>query len=382
VIEEAPSPAVTPELRSSLGEAAVTLARAAGYEGAGTAEFLLTPEGQFYFLELNARLQVEHPVTELVTGRDLVADQLRIAAGEPLGFEQAEVALHGHAVEARLYAEDPDHDFLPATGDVLEVRWPEGEDVRVDAGVGAGDVVGTRYDPLLAKLITHAGDRAGALRALDRALADTAVLGVTTNRGFLRWLAGLPEVAGGSMHTQLIDERWRPRGEDLPEAAWEQAALALARMHSREGTGMLGFRLNQRPRLRLRLGSQERAVTVPAGETRVAPSLELDSGEVVLDLDGRSLRARLAPPPTVEAAVRHAAHLADGGEAVTAPMPGNVLQLRVSEGDEVEAGQVLLVLEAMKMENTVPAPASGRVARVHVEAGQQVQRGDRLVEVT
>ncbi len=181
VIEEAPSPAVGARLRKRLGEAALKLARAAGYQNAGTAEFLLADDGSFYFLELNARLQVEHPVTELVSGRDLVADQLRVAAGEPLGFEQHDVTLSGHAIEARLYAEDADHDFLPAIGELLHVEWPSGDGIRIDAGVADGDVIGTRYDPLLAKLIAFAPDRPSALTGLTRLIERTAVIGVTTN---------------------------------------------------------------------------------------------------------------------------------------------------------------------------------------------------------
>jgi acetyl-CoA/propionyl-CoA carboxylase biotin carboxyl carrier protein len=389
VIEEAPSAAVDTALRERLGKAALRLARAAGYQGAGTAEFLLGPEGDFYFLELNARLQVEHPVTELVTGRDVVADQLAICAGAPLGFDQADVTFTGHAIEARLYAEDPHNDFLPATGQVIDLRWPEMPGVRVDAGVGQGDVVGTRYDPLLAKLIAHAPDRAGALALLDGALAATYVVGLTTNRGFLRWLLAQPEVERGDLDTQLIDERWQPQA-DLPEDAWTLAADALAvdalagQPHGGpHGVPRMGFRLNAAPRLRVEIDGEERAVVLD-GATRGAQArawAPLDDGSVVLDIDGRSVRARLAPPPTVEAAIRHASHEGAATETVSAPMPGSVLEVRVSQGQQVEAGQILVVLEAMKMENGVPAPAPALVAGVLVEVGQQVQRGQPLVEL-
>jgi acetyl/propionyl-CoA carboxylase alpha subunit len=376
VIEEAPSPAVSPNLRERLGDAALRLAEAAGYVGAGTAEFLLDERGDFYFLELNARLQVEHPVTEAITGRDLVADQLRIAAGEPLGFDQASVAFTGHAVEARLYAEDPWHDFLPSAGEVLEVRWPQVEGVRVDAGVGVGDVIGTRYDPLLAKVISHARDRVAALERLDEALGATAVVGLTTNRGFLRWLIGRPDVRAAGMDTQLIDREWQPTAAELPQAVWDAASAALAASGA-AAQPLAGFRLNQPARLRIEVDDEQRLV--PIRTTTDIPWLAIDDG-VVLDVDGRMFTARLAPAPTPETALRHAAH-AGGAAVVKAPMPGKVLEVRIAGGDEVTAGQVLVVLEAMKMENTVSAPAAGRVETVLVEAGQQVQRGESLVEL-
>jgi acetyl-CoA/propionyl-CoA carboxylase, biotin carboxylase, biotin carboxyl carrier protein len=381
VIEEAPSPAVDIALRTRLGEAALRLARAAGYQGAGTAEFLLGDRGDYYFLELNARLQVEHPVTELVTGRDLVADQLAICAGQALRFGQADVTFTGHAIEARIYAEDPDSEFLPATGEVIDARWPQLAGVRVDAGVGPTDVIGTRYDPLLAKLIAHADDRLQALALLDAALAETSVVGLTTNRGFLRWLIALPEMQRGVIHTQLIDEQWQPQA-DLPERAWAVAAAALDE-HARRAPGgatRMGFRLNAAPRLRVEIDGLGRAIELE-GQAAALNWRGLADGSVVLDLDGRSVRARLASPPTVEDAIRHASHEGATTESVRAPMPGSVLEVRVEAGQQVEAGQVLVVLEAMKMENGVPAPSPATVAGVLVEVGQQVQRGQPLVEL-
>jgi excisionase family DNA binding protein len=381
VIEEAPSPAVDADLRARMGGAALDLARAAGYVGAGTAEFLLDHDGSFYFLELNARLQVEHPVSELVTGRDLVADQLAIAAGRPLDIGQADVRLEGHAIEARLYAEDAHAGFLPATGDILAVSWPAQAGVRVDAGVGPNDSVSPRYDPLLAKIVGHAGDRRQALALLDEALAQTSVVGVTTNRGFLRWLLALPEVAGGRLHTTLIEEAWQPVDE-LPDAAWQQAATLLAARRSPLGGVTAGFRLNARPRLRIELDGQVRDVELSAPPATAAVAWQATADDAIaFDFDGRSLLARLARAPTVEVAVRHAGHQQESLTLVNATMPGNVLALRVSEGDEVEAGQVLLVLEAMKMENAVSAPAPAQVRRVLVSAGQQVRRGEPLVEL-
>jgi excisionase family DNA binding protein len=376
VIEESPSPAVNARLRRQLGVAALTLAREAGYVGAGTAEFLLAPDGEFYFLELNARLQVEHPVTEMVTGRDLVADQIAIAQGAPLGFSQGEISLTGHAVEARLYAEDPWHEFLPATGEVLAASWPHGEGVRIDAGVGVGDVVGTRYDPLLAKVIVRADTRREAFVRLAQSLNETSVIGVTTNRGFVEWLATNQDVISGQTFTPLIDEDWRAP-TDLAPAIWSTAAGILARHLG--GESVVGFRLNARPRLRVQIGPEVRSVDVPA---QVSPVAWAASGEsVVLDFEGQAVSARLAPAPTVEAAVREATHAGGAAQSIAAPMPGNVLAVRVAAGDAVEAGQVLIVLEAMKMENNVPAPAAGRVARVLVTPGEQVQRAQTLVEL-
>ena len=225
VIEEAPSPVVSARLRARLGDAALKLARAAGYTSAGTAEFLVADDREFYFLELNARLQVEHPVTELVTGRDLVSDQLRIAAGEPLDFAQRDVALTGHAVEARLYAEDPWHDFVPATGEVLETRWPSGEGIRIDRGIAAGDIVSTRYDPLLAKLVGLGADRSTAFETLSDVLGSTSVLGVTTNRGFLEWLVDDGDVRKGRMWTTFIDERWPEIAAVAPRSRMRRGPL-------------------------------------------------------------------------------------------------------------------------------------------------------------
>ena len=210
VLEEAGSPAVDAARRGAMGDAALTLARAVGYMNAGTCEFLLDDRGGFTFLEMNTRLQVEHPVTELVTGRDLVADQLRIAAGEPLGIGQHDVELEGHAIEVRLYAEDAEAGFLPATGTIERLRWPMGDGVRVDAGVREGDVVGSRFDPMLAKIIARGADRADALARLTRALDATVVLGLTTNLRFLRWLVRQPVVRDGDARTDTLDRIWPP----------------------------------------------------------------------------------------------------------------------------------------------------------------------------
>jgi acetyl/propionyl-CoA carboxylase alpha subunit len=393
VIEESPAPGVGPELRTRLGTAALHIARAAGYVGVGTAEFLLDDDGAFVFLEMNARLQVEHPVTEAVTGIDLVEAQLRVAAGEPLWLRQEDVRVAGHAIEARLYAEDPWNAFLPAIGRAIAVRWPEAPGIRVDAGIGVGDEVGTRYDPLIAKIVASGPDRATALARLVDALAGTRTIGVTTSRGFLIALLTTPHVVGGSARTDTIDTRRQPDPE-LPDAVWSCAAAALLALQPG------GFRLNGPRRLAVEIEGRRRVVPVSPSATLMAVGAADDagtvpgahaatwfawapdpSGGVVLDVDGRAIQARVAAPPTVDSAVRAAHHGVGTAAAITAPMPGIVAGVRVREGEAVEAHQVLLVLEAMKMENAVSAPVDGIVERILVRPGQAVQRGDVLVEL-
>ena len=275
VFEESPSPAVAEDLRQRLGQAALTLAGSVGYRSAGTCEFLLDDDGRYHFLEMNTRLQVEHPVTELITGRDLVADQLRIAAGEPLGFDQAEAdaarAGGGHAIEVRLYAEDPDAGFLPSVGRIEALRWP-GAGVRVDSGIEAGSVVDLRFDPMLAKVIVGGPTRTEALARLEQALDETVVLGVVTNLHFLRWLATQPIVQAGEARIDTLEQIWPPAGEASAEGpseiAWEAAACTLAT------TGGDGWRLNGPARIRLRIGwagtlrRARRSRRTPAGRRR------------------------------------------------------------------------------------------------------------------
>jgi acetyl/propionyl-CoA carboxylase alpha subunit len=377
IVEESPSPAVDRPLRARLGDAALAVAAAAGYVGAGTVEFLVAEDGSFFFLEMNTRLQVEHPVTEAVTGRDLVADQLRIAAGEPLGFDQGAVRLGGHAIEARLYAEDPEHGFLPATGRVAEAAWPAGDGVRVDAGVGAGDLISDRYDPLLAKLIVHASSRASAVRRLRDALAETRVLGVRSNLRFLRWLVEQPAFADGEMRVDTLAAIELPGPITPPEAAWSAAAAALAA--APEGPWSGGWRLNAAPSVRLMHGDEERTTAVP--DWPAALNVARHDDTAFVDVEGQSLEFRLAPPPAVEAAVRHASRT-EGVELLAAPMPGRVVAVRRRAGEPVTAHEPVVVLEAMKMEHAISAPLAGTVTAVHVEPGDQVQRGDVLAEVS
>jgi acetyl-CoA/propionyl-CoA carboxylase biotin carboxyl carrier protein len=380
IIEEAPGPAVDRALRDRMGAAALRVALAAGYVSAGTVEFLLGADGAFHFLEMNTRLQVEHPVTEAVTGRDLVADQLRIAAGEPLGISQAAVRLDGHAFEARLYAEDPDAGFLPATGRVVELAWPPA--ARVDTGIRAGDVVSDRYDPMLAKLIVAGPDRATALARLRDALDRTRVLGVRTNLRFLRWLTAQPMVADGEVRTDSIDGLTLPEPPPIADEAWQAAARALAPGSGDRAVWGGGWRLNSSPRLRIMHGDEERSVALVAPGAGAPLAVAEETGEAFVDIDGQSVEFGLAPAPTVEEAVRHAAAAAGSHAALTAPMPGRVIAVRVTEGASVQAHETVVVVEAMKMEHAVVSPLAGTVTRLPVREGQQVARGEVLAEIS
>ncbi|HVL53018.1 MAG TPA: biotin carboxylase N-terminal domain-containing protein [Vitreimonas sp.] len=379
ILEETPSPAVDNGLRGRMGEAALALARAVGYASAGTCEFLLDDAGRFFFLEMNARLQVEHPVTEAVTGRDLVADQLRVAAGEALGFTAADIRHEGHAVEVRLYAEDAEAGFLPATGRVAALSWPVGSGIRIDAGVEAGVDVGDRFDPMLAKIIAHGRDRSEALDRLTDALDHVIVLGLVTNLRFLRWLVRQPVVRDGEARIDTLDRIWPPDDwaarTAVPSAAWSTAAVVFA---SRRDGGVWsgGWRVNGPPTIRLAVDAD--AQTVEAADGGEAELAFVEVGDAVhVDVDGRSVAFRLAPSPDVDRAARAAlAHAHAGGPSeVIAPMPGTVTVIHTVAGDSVDAGDPVVTLEAMKMEHVVAAPAPGVVAELLVGVGDQVARG-------
>jgi acetyl-CoA/propionyl-CoA carboxylase biotin carboxyl carrier protein len=372
IVEESPAPAVGAELRARMGEAALSVAASAGYVNAGTVEFLLADDGQFYFLEMNTRLQVEHAVTEAVTGRDLVADQLGIAGGEPLGIRQRDIRLNGHAIEARVYAEDPEAGFLPATGRVVRLVWPDG--VRVDAGVREGDLVSDRFDPLLAKLIAHGRTRSEALDRLTRALAATTLLGVRTNLRFLRWLLAQPFFVEGQTRTDTLARVDLPGPPTPSDAAWRAAAHALL---PDRGIWAGGWRLNAEATVLLRSGEELRSVA-PAVDSSSAP---LDGATALVDVEGQSVEFSLAPAPTTEEAARHAA-AKSGSALLTAPMPGRVIAIPRPEGASVREHEPVVVIEAMKMEHAVVAPLAGTVTRLSVRLGQQVQRGDELGEVS
>jgi len=388
VLEETPSPAVTPEIRARLGDAAVRLAAAVGYESAGTGEFLLTDRGETFFLEMNTRLQVEHPVTELVTGLDLVDEQLRIAAGEPLRLDQAESdrrrASGGHAVEVRLYAEDAEKGFLPATGRVERLIWPTGDGIRVDAGIDEGTEVGGRFDPMLAKLIAHGATRDEALDRLTSALDRTVVLGLTTNLRFLRWLLREPVVRAGQARVDTLERIWPPDDwavrTAIPEAVWQAAARALgAKAPDRDG-----WRLNGPARVRLEADGEERTVEVGPADDASAPAtaLVVRGDTAFVDVAGRSVAIGFAPPPDVDRAARAAqAHHGGGPAELVAPMPGSVVAVHRAAGETVDAGEPIVTLEAMKMEHVVAAPVAGVLADVTVRRGDQVGRGQPLATV-
>ncbi|MEO8462210.1 MAG: biotin carboxylase N-terminal domain-containing protein [Chloroflexota bacterium] len=397
ILEESPSPAVAAAVRTRLGAYALALAGAVNYEGAGTCEFLLTDRGEVYFLEMNTRLQVEHPVTELITGRDLVADQLRIAASEPLGLTQAQAdaarTAGGHAFEVRLYAEDAEEGFLPATGRVERLRWPSGEGIRVDAGIDEGDDVTGRFDPMLAKIIAHGRDRAEALDRLAGALRSTVILGLTTNLRFLRWVVDEPAIRDGLVRIDTLDRIWPPDDwtdrHAIPDSAWIAAAQALE---------VDGWRLNAPPSVRLVAADgtdgATRSVAISqdtgpeAGHEAVHAAVEVvrtgagSDAVAHVDVDGRSVAFSPAPPPDVDrAALAAESHHGGGRIEVTAPMPGSVLAVHVAQAATVTAGDPIVTLEAMKMEHVVVAPFGGTVTELSVRTADQVTRGQRLAVV-
>ncbi|MEV6153703.1 biotin carboxylase N-terminal domain-containing protein [Nonomuraea sp. NPDC052129] len=442
IIEEAPSPFVDAAMRERMGAAAVEAARAVGYVSAGTVEFIVDgTTGEYHFMEMNTRLQVEHPVTELVTDLDLVELQLRVAVGEPLPFTQDEVRLRGHAVEARVYAEDPSRGFLPTGGRVLRLAEPGGVrggsglvesgvrvgsglvegGVRVDSGLVEGGVVGSEFDPMLAKVIAWAPTREAAFRRLDQALAETVVLGVITNVPFLRALAAHPEVRAGELDTGLVERvlpalvpAAGPPAEVLAAAAlvfhavpqgsdpWEVAdgwrvgerAWTAWRLESRDGVHTIQVRGLPEKSAEIRIGCppQETGEAVPA-------RLLVDGAKLTVTLAGRThhyTHARhddtlwLGRDGQSWALTRHrigdpgdrpgAAHAGDG--VVRSPMPGTVLVVKAQPGEQVSAGQPLLIVEAMKMEHTVTAPCDGRVTELPVQAGRPVDMDAVLAVVT
>ncbi|MEW2263923.1 MULTISPECIES: acetyl-CoA carboxylase biotin carboxylase subunit [unclassified Streptomyces] len=399
IIEEAPSVLLDEATRAAMGEAAVQAARSCGYRGAGTVEFIV-PGGdpsQYYFMEMNTRLQVEHPVTELVTGLDLVEWQLRVAAGEPLGFTQADVRLTGHAVEARLCAEDPSRGFLPSGGTVLRLHEPQGDGVRTDSGLSEGSEVGSLYDPMLSKVIAYGPDRATALRRLRAALAGTVTLGVQTNAGFLRRLLAHPAVVAGELDTGLVEREVDglvPTG--VPEEVYEAAAAVRLDALRPRGDGWIdpfsvpsGWRTGGEPKpVAFPLRVTDPVEHTPRGthtvtEDRVSVTLDgvrhtFHRAADWLGRDGDAWHVRDHDP--VAASLTGAAHA--GADSLTAPMPGTVTVVKVAVGDEVAAGQSLLVVEAMKMEHVISAPHAGTVAELDVAPGTTVAMDQVLAVIT
>ncbi|MFJ1543659.1 acetyl-CoA carboxylase biotin carboxylase subunit [Streptomyces sp. NPDC088246] len=449
IIEEAPSVLLDEETRAAMGEAAVQAARSCGYVGAGTVEFIVpgNDPASYYFMEMNTRLQVEHPVTELITGLDLVEWQLRVAAGEQLPYEQQDIKLTGHAVEARICAEDPFRGFLPSGGTVLALHEPQGNGVRTDSGLGTGGEVGSLYDPMLSKVIAYGPDRAAALRRLRAALADTVILGVPTNAGFLRRLLAHPAVVAGDLDTGLVE---REVAGLVPEGVPEEvyAAAALLRQPSPlstspvDGSGWVdpfsvasGWRLGGTPARTVRhfrlpghdpvqvslrscpagteltfghvgegaqppepaTGACGPLAPMPGGK-ETARLIELSPHHLTLELAGVTHTFTHAASPEgiwlgrdgdtwhvqdhdpVQASLAGAART--GADTLAAPMPGTVTVVKVEVGDEVVAGQSLLVVEAMKMEHVISAPHAGTVTELDVAAGATVAMDQILAVVT
>ncbi|WP_139979801.1 acetyl/propionyl/methylcrotonyl-CoA carboxylase subunit alpha [Nocardioides litoris] len=371
VLEEAPAPTLDEATRARVRQAAVDLAAHVGYTGAGTVEFLLdNATGEFYFLEMNTRLQVEHPVTELVTGLDLVELQLRVAAGEPLPLAQDDVVLTGHAIEARVYAEDSFGGFLPQAGRATTVVWPTGPGVRVDQALESGQTVSTAYDPMLGKVVAHGPDREAARRTLVAALDRTAVLGLTTNAGFLRVLAASEEFRDATIDTAWLDHHEVPAPDAGPARRAAARALHDAQRERRGPFASDGFRLGGPP-APVVVDLDERVVL--DGPTPVPAAALVTPGRVEVALEGQRFVFEPADARAPSAAV--------GDGTLLAPMPGTVLDVRVAAGEAVAEGQVLGTMEAMKMELSLTAPFAGTVTDVGAAAGAQVPLGAPLFVV-
>ena len=415
VLEEAPAPGMTAERRAAMGAAAVGAATAVGYVGAGTVEFIVAPDGEFFFMEMNTRLQVEHPVTEMITGLDLVEWQLRVAAGEPLPRSQDQLAIGGHAIEARIYAEDPDRGFLPSIGRLEYLATPAGSPhVRIDAGVGQGDEITPYYDSMIAKLIVWDESRERALARMRGALDQYRIVGVSNNVSFLSRLVACPAFASADLDTALIErehERLFPPIPVPPREAWLAAAAATL-LRQAHGTGTSpwdardGWRLGGRARreLKFRAGEAENSITVhyhPGGwELILDGQASVVSGSLnaasmlCLELDGARFETAVYPLHGAEYVfwqgrahiLRHLDPLTESAAAVAgpaglrSPMPGRVIELMATAGASVAKGTPLLVLEAMKIEHTIVAPSAGTLKAYRVAAGDQVGEGIELVD--
>jgi 3-methylcrotonyl-CoA carboxylase alpha subunit len=426
VLEEAPAPAMTPARRRQMGSAAIAAARAVDYVNAGTVEFIVDDAGNFYFMEMNTRLQVEHPVTEMITGLDLVEWQLRVACGEPLPLTQEQLAINGHAIEARIYAEDPARGFLPAAGTITHLRQPAASaHVRVDTGVNAGDSIGVYYDPMIAKLIAWDIDRPAALRRLQTALSEYQLAGPANNLAFLSRVISHPAFANAERQPDQLDtgliERYsqqlipesQPANDTvlavaaLEELLHEQETAARAAQRSSEPwspwNAADGWRLNEDNHHTLRFVDQGNEVAVTAHYRADGVMLELPGsqvsgrmlrraeGDVVANLDGRRVHAtvvRSGQELTLfigGASYRLQRHeqqaVADEETSgrLTAPMPGNVVEVAVRVGERVEKGHLLMIIEAMKMEHAILAPGPGVVREVRFGRGEQVREGEELI---
>ncbi|MCL4771042.1 MAG: ATP-grasp domain-containing protein, partial [Burkholderiaceae bacterium] len=433
VLEEAPAPGMTPEMRAQMGLAAVAAARAVHYVGAGTVEFIVEQPGgyerpdemKFYFMEMNTRLQVEHPVTEAITGLDLVEWQLRVASGEPLPLAQEDLRIHGHAIEARICAENPDNNFLPATGQLAVYGLPdcvafERGAVRVDSGVRQGDAISPFYDSMVAKLIVHGDTREQALARLDEALAQTHIVGLATNVQFLRMVARTDSFAKANLDTALIPREeavlFKQERVGLPLAAAAAVAQTLLRERATEGADPFSRRDGWRSHglverrfefdfngahakaslaylhdggLRLTVGEGAQAVSGPLAFQSVAGGIELQyAGErtrAAVYAMGETDHVFMPRGATQIVAIDLLAHAGEDqseGGRLTAPMPGKVVSFAVQAGDKVSKGQALAVMEAMKMEHTIAAPVDGVVAELLYAPGDQVAEGAELLKLS
>lgn len=429
VLEEAPAPGMTLERRAAMGEAAVAAARAVNYVGAGTVEFIANQDGSFYFMEMNTRLQVEHPVTEMITGTDLVEWQLRVAFGEPLPKQQHELAIHGHAIEARIYAENPEKGFLPSIGTLRHMDTPhavsfelggtagvEPAGVRIDSGVREGDAISPFYDPMIAKLIVWGVDRTQALARLSQALAEFQIVGLATNIAFLKRLVEGQAFSTADLDTGLIERNQSslfPASKAAPAGALALAAVALIGSEQQGSRGAAdpwgqaqGWRLNGDYRRQLRFGD-EHGSDYQVGVVYHPQGWELDVDGVKQDLrklagEGAALSIRLGEQSmhgkvrrdgelfhvftggehftlTYKDPMAHAGELEAAGGRLTAPMPGKVVAVLAAAGKDVKKGEPLVIMEAMKMEHTIAAPSDGLVEEVLYAVGDQVADGAPLL---
>ncbi|CAI3130858.1 Acetyl-/propionyl-coenzyme A carboxylase alpha chain [Acinetobacter calcoaceticus] len=406
VVEEAPCPVMTPELRQQMGEAAVAAAKACAYVGAGTVEFLLDASGEFYFLEMNTRLQVEHPVTELITGLDLVEWQLRVSNGEQLPLQQHELTLNGHAIEVRLYAEDPRQDFLPQTGQVLRWKPANLPHVRIDHGMLATDEVSPFYDPMVAKVIAYGKTREDAIRLLARAVDDCVLLGVNSNKQFLVNLLRHPVVVAGDTNTAFIQQHFQDDSSLHSQVlSLETLAIAAALFSQSKGTAVwqtgLGVPLPLKlkyddQQIQLQLSSENNAFTVQFCDQTICIEIiektaeqmiyvvegvrrrvqyVLDGDQLYLDRDNGNITIRnvtYAAPETADVV---------GDGKIRAPMDGAVVNILVNKGDSVVKGQTLLVLEAMKIQQQIRSDVDGVVEDILGQQGQQVKKRQMLFSI-
>ena len=419
VLEEAPAPGMTDARRRAMGEAAVNAALAVGYVGAGTVEFIANQDGSFYFMEMNTRLQVEHPVTEMITGTDLVEWQLRVAAGERLPLLQDELRISGHAIEARIYAENPEKRFLPSIGALQHLQMPDAVqfangDVRIDAGVREGDAISPYYDPMIAKLIVHGQDRAQALARMSQALAAFEVVGPATNVAFLGRLMASQPFSTADLDTGLIERHHAALFPAVGEPPLAVLALAVARLalpapvSSDPWASSVGWRLSGAYVRKLRFACDGAGVDVDLvyrrdgwqllreGAHALMTNVQSDARQITLALDGARVQGNVVRSGDSfhvfhsgrhwvldwSDPIAHAGEQESEGGRLTAPMPGKIVQLLVASGAAVEKGTPLLIMEAMKMEHTISAPAKGRVAELLYAVGDQVAEGAQLLSFT